>query len=121
MRTFIPIRFLSILLLAVTFSTLLGGVLDSAHAMQRCVAEAGCEQSLSPQDSDCDLPGCPADDDSSHDGCDLCCDCACHLSLNLDNFSFAYLPLLSEIRTPHRFIYLPEVFLSKFVPPQLRA
>ncbi|WP_129125814.1 hypothetical protein [Geomonas oryzae] len=120
MRTFIPIRFLSVLLLAVTFSTLLGGVLDSAHAMQRCVAEAGCEQSLSPQNSDCDTPVCPSED-SDHDGCDLCCDCACHLSVNVEHFSFAYLPLLSEIRTTDRFVHLPEVFLSKFVPPQLRA
>ncbi|WP_136525027.1 hypothetical protein [Geomonas ferrireducens] len=116
-----PLKSISTLLLVVLFCFILGGTCESAHAKQLGVSAASCDQTVSHEGAECDLPGCPADGESGHTDCDFCCDCACHLSLSLGSFSFNYLPLLSDIKSFDRFTFLPEVFLSKFVPPQLRA
>ncbi len=122
MRYVMPLKSISTLLLAVLFCIILGGVCDRAHATQAGgVTTVSCAQTVSHAGADCDIPVCPTDEEDGHADCDFCCDCACHLSLSLDSFSFNYLPLLSDIQSFDRFAFLPEVFLSKFVPPQLRA
>ncbi|MBJ6749981.1 hypothetical protein [Geomonas anaerohicana] len=89
--------------------------------MERCGTVADCVQAASHVDRGCDTPDCPLQDDAGHDDCDFCCDCACHLSLSVGHFSLDYNPVFAALQSFDRFTFLPEVFLSKFVPPQLRA
>lgn len=121
MRDLMPLKSISTLLLVMMFCVILGSACDSAHAMQLGATVVSCEQTVSHGGAECDLPGCLAEGEDGHADCDLCCDCACHLSLSLSSFTFNYLPLLSDIQSFNRFTFLPEVFLSKFVPPQLRT
>ncbi|QXM10173.1 hypothetical protein KP002_03380 [Geomonas subterranea] len=121
MRKLFPVKFLSFLLLAVTFCTFLSGACDNAHAFAQCGTVADCVQSDSHADRDCDTPDCPTQGETGHDDCDFCCDCACHVSLSVGHFSLEYYPVFAALQSFDRFTFIPEVFLSKFVPPQLRA
>ncbi|GFO63552.1 hypothetical protein [Geomonas paludis] len=121
MRNSFPVKFCSFLLLAVIFCTFLSGACDNAHALEGCGTAADCMQAASHVDRGCDTPDCPLQGDAGHDNCDFCCDCACHVSLSVGHFSLDYHPVFAALHTFDRFTFIPEVFLSKFVPPQLRA
>ncbi|MBU5637336.1 hypothetical protein KOM00_11395 [Geomonas sp. Red69] len=121
MRKFFPVKFFSSLLLAVVFCTSLSGACDTAHALERCGTVADCVQADSHVAGDCDTPDCPLQGEAGHDDCDFCCDCACHVSLSVSPFSLDYNPVFAALQSFDRFTFIPEVFLSKFVPPQLRA
>jgi len=100
--------------------TMLIGVCKNAHAMQ-CADTPSCEQTLSLADSSPQCPCCPLEQQSRESACDFSCDCACHVSLSLHPFSFNYTPVFSELQSFDPFAFLPQVFLSKFIPPQLNA
>lgn len=121
MRKYMPVKFLSYLLLAVISCAFLSGACESAHAMERGGSISVCELSASHAAADCDTPDCPLQDETQHGDCDFCCDCACHASLSGTPFSLNYSPIFAPLQTFDSFTFLPEVFLSKFVPPQLNA
>lgn len=52
------------------------------------------------------------------DVCDTCSNCPCHASLTMQPFQLRYNPSVLELRTDDPFQYLPEVYPSKFIPPQ---
>ncbi len=66
-------------------------------------------------------PCSPHEQHNDYDGCDTCSNCACHASLTIQQFQLRYNPMILDLSTSHPFKHLPEVFLSKFIPPQNNA
>jgi len=46
------------------------------------------------------------------------CSCSCHLPLTLNSLQIAYSPLISMQRFSDLSWYLPQVYLTIFIPPQ---
>lgn len=118
MRKFIHLKFISSFLLLVMVSVTINGAHESAHAMQSPVNSANSSlETQSPHDAPCT----PFEHHQDYDGCDSCVNCACHASMPVLSFKLGYDPVISELSTSDLFKYLPEVYLSKFVPPQIQA
>ena len=68
-----------------------------------------------------DCPASPLEQHKECDGCDTCAHCACHAPLTIQPFRFSYNPTVLVLQTCDPFNSLPEVFLSKFIPPEKRV
>jgi len=120
-----PRRITALLLLLVTISGLLmsfseelfcAGELPGAH-------ETATSQLLvlsqSPESSSPDAPS-PSHSPDDH----LCtgdCSCPCQAPLSFPMISVSYTPLLVSFQHVEPARYIPEVYLSKFIPPQKQA
>lgn len=113
-------KFVSRLLLVVMLSAILGGVCEDAHAAPGADLLRS-QDAVSYLDQGGACPCCPLEGQADPHGCHAGCDCACHASLNVQPYSYFYTPVLSDLHLCETFAYLPEVFLSRFVPPQLKA
>lgn len=113
MRKFIHLKFFSSVLLLVMLSVTINGAHESAHAMQSPASSAS--SAPAPDDTPCT----PFEHHQDYDGCDSCVNCACHASMPVLSFNLGYNPVISALSTSDPFKYLPEVYLSKFVPPQI--
>ncbi|MFA7404018.1 MAG: hypothetical protein WC007_08490 [Pelobacteraceae bacterium] len=120
MRKLIPLKFFSRLLLVVLLTATINCVHESAHAMQSNVKMAN-DQSLSEISSPHHCPCSPLEQHKDNDGCDNCINCACHAPLTVQHFKFSYNPSILDLQTSDPFKFLPEVYLSKFIPPQIQA
>lgn len=120
MRRLIPVKFLSWVLLVVTLAVTFNCVHASAHAMQGHVTAASdrphSEISVSHQ-----CPCAPSEQHEDYDGCDTCVNCACHAPLAMHQFQLSYNPIILDLSIFDPFTRLPEVYLSKFIPPQNQA
>lgn len=119
MQKIIPIKLVSQLILIVLLTVMINGVHESAHAMQSHVSYLVNQQTLHTES--CSAQHCPCAPQEQHkdfDGCDTCTSCACHAPLTVETFALRYDPVVVMFRPFDSFKYLPEVFLSKFIPPQ---
>lgn len=118
MRKFIPIKFFARLLLVVMLAVTVNSVHESAHAMQSHLESAG-DQALPPEIAEPhQCPCSPLEQHKDYDGCDNCLNCACHAPLIVQQFKFDFNPLILDLQTTDPFRFIPEVYLSKFIPPQ---
>lgn len=120
MRRFIPIKFFSWLLLVLMLNLAIDGMHANAHAGQLQVAVSGDHG----QDGSDAQPHCPCAPQEPHqdgDGCDNCDNCTCHAPLTVQTFQLNYTPLIIALQWPDPLRHLPEVYLSKFIPPQIHA
>jgi hypothetical protein len=62
-------------------------------------------------------PCVPFEQHNDFDGCDTCANCSCHAPLTIHPFQIAYNPIILDLSTFAPFNFLPEVYLSLFVPP----
>lgn len=118
MRKFIHLKFFSSLLLLALLTVTINGVHESAHAMQSSAISASSALETLTHD---DFPCSPCEHHQDYDGCDSCVSCACHASLTVQPFQLSYNPIILDLGTSDPFRHLPEVYLSKFVPPQISA
>ena len=96
----------------------LNGAHESAHAMQSPVTTASrAAEAQTPHDTPCT----PFEHHQDYDGCDSCVNCACHASLTVLPFQLSYNPIILDLSTFDPFRHLPEVYLSKFIPPQIQV
>ena len=121
MRKIIPLKFFSRLLLIVMLTVTINGMHESAHAIQSDVAAANDQTSLSKISATHQCPCSPLEQHKDYDGCDTCINCACHATQTVQQFKFIYNPSFQDLQTSDLFKYLPEVYLSKFIPPQIQA
>ena len=115
MRKFTSLKFVSQLLLLVMLTMTLNAVHESAHAMQG---------DIKPETSGISATHhCPCSpfEHTDYDGCHHCINCACHAPLAVQHMKFSYNPSLLNILIYDPFKFLPEVYLSKFIPPQILA
>jgi hypothetical protein len=120
MRKLIHLKFYSLILVVVMLSVALHGAHESAHAMQSHVKT--CDQVSLPDISiSHQCPCAPDEQHKDYDGCDTCVNCSCHASQTIQTFQLSYNPISISLGSSVPFKYLPEVFLSKFIPPQNQA
>ena len=121
MRNKIPLKFFSRLLLVVMLTVTINGMHESAHAMQSHVSAASDQTSPSDISESHQCPCTPLEQHKDFDGCDTCVNCACHATQTVQQFTFNYNPSFQDLQTSDPFKFLPEVYLSKFIPPQKQA
>lgn len=117
-----PRRITALLLLLVTISGLLmsfseelfcAGELPGAH-------ETAISQLLVLNQTPDSSPAAPSHSPDDH----LCtgdCSCPCQAPLSCPMISASYSPLLVSLQHVESVRYIPEVYLSKFIPPQKQA
>jgi hypothetical protein len=118
MRQYMPLQYISRLLLLVMLSVAVNGAHGSAHAAQRHFSAAGEQAPGARAEADHHCPCSPLEEHNDYDGCDTCINCVCHAPLTVQQFKLGYDPIVLSIRSADPFKHLPEVFLSKFIPPQ---
>jgi hypothetical protein len=121
MRKLIPLKFVSKILLVIMLIVAVNGVHESAHAMQGHVKISNDHASLSQVSAPHQCPCAPLEPHKDSDGCDTCINCACHAPLPVQEFKLDHNSIILSLRASEPFTYLPEVFLSKFIPPQIQA
>lgn len=121
MRTLIPLKFFSLLLLVVMVTVTISGAYGNAHALQSHVAATGAQDVPSDLSAPHQCPCTPFEQHKDYDGCDTCVNCTCHASLVVQPFQLDYRPFELDLRPSDPFRFLPEVYLSKFIPPQKQA
>jgi hypothetical protein len=116
------IKFVSSALVLIMLMIIVGGLCTNA-----CAVEKGTRtfHAISAQDNGVHSqagadhsPCSPCEDDDHSDGCDTCINCICHASMTVLPFALSYRPVISDLQTADPITALPEVYLSKFVPPQ---
>lgn len=109
------------LFMLVMFTISVTGFCPSAHSFEPPShmdnAQAQCPSNVS--EGHC--PCCPAEEHPLPGSCDSSCHCSCHAPLTPQRINIASVLQISPLVFSEPFKALPEVFLSKFVPPQNRA
>lgn len=118
MRKFLPLKLLSWLLLVVILTAMTHGLCESAHASQGELSVTWDQGSQSQVSASDQCPCCPLEHNDDQHSCDACINCICHASLTLQQFQLTYTPFIIDLKTSQPFRLLPEVYLSKFIPPQ---
>jgi hypothetical protein len=118
MRKFIHLKFISAVLLLAMLIVTINGAHESAHAVQSPVNTASSAVEAPAAD---DTPCTPFEHHQDYDGCDSCVNCACHASMPVLSFKLSYNPIILDLSTFDPFKHLPEVYLSRFIPPQIQA
>lgn len=121
MRKKIPFKFFTRLLLLVMLTVTINGVHESAHALQNRVATVEDQDMHSALSVPHQCPCTPFEGHKDYDDCDACVNCACHAPLTVQPLKLVYNPVIVALNTYDPFKFLPEVYLSKFVPPQILA
>jgi len=121
MRKSIYLKFFSRLLLVVMLTVAINGVHESAAAIQSHMTAASDQVSSSEISATRQCPCSPIGQHKDFDNCDTCINCACHAPLTVQKYNFSYNPSVLNIQTSDPFKYIPEVYLSKFIPPQNQA
>ena len=104
---------IALILLLVMISISLGGVVclgADIHASHGAKAAA--------IDLHGDAPCCPDGEHSDGDHCQSCLSCPCHAPLAGDTFQLHYSPSFRILLFVEHHTAPPDVYLSKFVPPQ---
>lgn len=117
MRRFIPIKFFSWLLLVLMLSVAVNGMHANAHAGQdHGTVSEDHGQSVGSGDAH----PCPHHEQHQDaDGCNTCVNCTCHAPFTVQPFQLSYAPLVQDLNPAEPFRHLPEVYLPKFIPPQI--
>lgn len=108
-------------MLLVMLTMTINGVHESAHAMQSHVTTASDQALHSEISASHQCPCAPLEQHKDYDGCDTCVNCTCHAPLTSQLIQISYNPSILTLHFSDPFKFLPEVFLSKFVPPQIQA
>lgn len=123
MLKFVPLKSLTWLLLVAVLALTLGALCRPVHA-DSGVSGSATQLVQVQSGSTPDCPCSPLDHGHDHDGdsdgdtCDNCASCGCHASVFNTHTLPVRIPWLTIAGWHEPFRYLPEVYLSLFVPPQ---
>jgi hypothetical protein len=118
MHKYSLVTFFSRFLLLVILNVAIDGVFKSVHA------ESAYEPAARDLASSCALPHShcsPLEHHHDSDDCAACINCICHSLLPAQTIQLEYNPIVIGLGLFEPFKLLPEVFLSRFIPPQNRA
>jgi hypothetical protein len=118
MRKLIPIKFISRILLVILLIVTINDVHESAHATENHLIAADAQSVHSDISAPHQCPCTPLESQKDYDGCETCVNCVCHAPLTVQPFKLIYNPSVAVLNAFDLFKYLPEVYLSKFIPPQ---
>lgn len=115
------ITFLSRLLLLILLTASINGQFGSAHAMQQRVSPAKTGDSFT-LFSAMHAERKTAHEDHKHSGeCHTCCICLCHVILPVQSIKLDYNPVIISFSSFKPIANLPEITLSRFIPPRKLA
>lgn len=112
-------RYVSFCMIIVMLAISVTGFCRGAHAAELSF-DATFEHSasyLNAVENQC--PSCPIDEHSTPDHCDSSCHCPCHAPLTVQTVQVGYSPQGTPFTFFEPFKALPEVYLSKFIPPHI--
>jgi len=110
---------IALLMICVMLSISMFGNCNGAHGSAEASwaqASESCAAAVASDAGHC--PSCPADDHAAPGQCDSACYCDCHAPLKASPFQLVCNQLFSQLSFSESSKAIPEVFLSKFVPPQ---
>lgn len=117
MHTRPSLRFISLFLSLIMLAMAIGGL----HAHACGTGDHSVVSAHTPATSpDSGAPD-PIDHEHHEDGCSSCLCCFCHPPLTVQTFSLSHTPLMLRLTPFEPFTHLPEVYLSRFIPPQIHA
>ena len=90
-----------------------------AHAAELSVNACAAETVAPHGETGHQCPTCPVDEHSTPDHCDSSCHCPCHAPLMLQPVEVACSRQITLLLFSEPFKALPEVYLSKFIPPHI--
>lgn len=109
----LPKNGIALVLLLVMLSITLGGVVClGAHPHAAPTADVVATH------ADGDAPCCPDSGDSDGDHCQSCLSCPCQAPLTGNELRIGYSPSIRTLSFSDYLVPPPDVYLSKFVPPQ---
>ena len=118
MRQFIH-RYVSSCMVIVMLAISVTGFCRSAHAAELSFDAHSDSSYLCAIEKDC--PSCPVGEQSTPDHCDSSCNCPCHAPLTAQSVQVVCSQTIAPLVFPEPFKALPEVYLSKFIPPHILA
>jgi hypothetical protein len=121
MRKTISLHISSWILLVVILTAMLHCIHESAYAMpsyQAAVSATVVDNNLSAAHQ---CPSAPLEQHGDYDGCDSCANCVCHAPLSSQPIHLSYTPAIMALHTVEPIELFPEVYLTKFIPPQNHA
>lgn len=114
------LKFITLLTVMVIFAISFTEFCGESHGFEVSGASHGAETCKGP--GAVDKGGhCPSDENTLPDHCDSSCNCPCHAPLTWQPVLASCAPHISSLVFSEPFKAIPEVYLSKFVPPQLNA
>jgi len=119
MRKLIPLKNFSMILLVIMLTVTINGVHASAHDLDSHLSAANGQTSPLEISASHQCPCCPVEQHNDCDDCDACINCVCHAPLTIQAFQLNYNPNIWDLSTSDPFKHLPEVYLSKFIPPHI--
>ena len=111
-------KFTSVGLILVILAVSFLGLCRETHAAEESWVAPAPECSQKIDASDDHRPACPHEEQSDVDQCASSCYCSCHLPVTVQPLRLLHVPIISRLLVYEPFTALPEVFLSKFIPPQ---
>lgn len=121
MRKQPSLNFFSRLLLLIMLTVMGNGVHESAYATYTHVTAAGECSSRTEVFESQHCPCAPLGQHNDCDDCDTCVNCPCHAPLAVQPFNIGYNPVELDLSRFDQFNFLPEVYLSLFIPPDSAA
>lgn len=118
MHKFRTFTVLSRFLLLILLTASINGRFGSAHTMQSTVSPAKTCGALAI------VPAMQRDKNSAHEHhkhtgeCHTCCNCICHVILPVQSIKLDYNPVIMSFGSFRLIANLPEVTLSRFIPPR---
>ena len=113
-------KFTSVGLILVILAASFLGLCRETHAAEESwVAPAQAYSQNVDASSDEHCPACPHEEQSDADHCASSCYCSCHLPLTVQPVHIRFSPVVTDLIFIEPFKALPEVYLSKFIPPHI--
>jgi hypothetical protein len=119
MRKLLHLKLFAMILLVIMLTVMINGSHACAHDMDCQMSAASDHGSPSVISASHHCPCCPVEQHNDCDDCDTCINCTCHAPLTIQAFQLDYNPNIRELSTSEPFKHLPEVYLSKFIPPHI--
>jgi len=114
-------KYISFLMVIVILSIAVNGFCQSSDTVEFSVAAKNIQKGTYISSIDTQCPESPVNKSAQPDHCNSSCYCSCHAPLTLQSVRLCYFPPIDPLSTFEPFKAIPEVYLSKFIPPQIFA
>lgn len=119
MKTALFLKSVSLLMIAMVFTVSVTGFCHDAGAADH---DAGTRQKVNSCTTDeKGCPSCPVDEHSVPGHCDSSCHCSCFAPLKAETVQVGCSPPASRLTFYEPYQSFPEVYPSRFIPPQILA
>lgn len=114
-------KYISFLMVIVILSIAVNGFCQSSDTVKFPVAAKNIQKVTDISSNDTQSPESPVNKSAHPDHCNSSCYCSCHAPLTLQSERLCYSPSIDPLSSFEPFKAIPEVYLSKFIPPQIFA